>query len=68
MTTLGNERGGNATTQHVQFQQPVLAASSTRLAALGQRDDPLVRQKLAWAYTQRRDHALRRAAHAVGGA
>ena len=50
MTTLGNERGGSATTQHVQFR-----AEALRLIAearrRGKADDPRVRQQLAWAWT-----------------
>ena len=50
MTTLGNERGGSATTQHVQFR-----ADAERLIAearrRGKADDPRVRQQLAWAWT-----------------
>jgi len=50
MTTLGNERGGNATTQHVQHTKQFWAA--VELAKkLGRDTDPLVRQDLAWAYT-----------------
>jgi hypothetical protein len=50
MTTLGNERGGNATTQHVRFQRQFrrLVEEARRL---GRSDDPIVRQRLAWAYT-----------------
>ena len=50
MTTLGNERGGNATTQHVQYQKQFWRLVD-EVRALGRDDDPLVRQKLAWAYT-----------------
>ena len=50
MTTLGNERGGNATTQHVQYTKQFWAA--VELAReLGVDRDPLVRQQLAWAFT-----------------
>jgi len=50
MTTLGNERGGNATTQHVQYtKQFWRAVELTR--KYGKDTDPLVRQQLAWAYT-----------------
>jgi alkylation response protein AidB-like acyl-CoA dehydrogenase len=50
MTTLGNERGGNATTQHVQYTRQFWQA--VELARkLGRTDDPLVRQQLAWAFT-----------------
>jgi alkylation response protein AidB-like acyl-CoA dehydrogenase len=50
MTTLGNERGGNATTQHVQFRKEFwsLVKEARRR---GKTDDPLVRQQLAWAYS-----------------
>ena len=51
MTTLGNERGGNATTQHVQYDAAVLAHRRRGAASCGAADDPLVRQQLAWAYT-----------------
>jgi alkylation response protein AidB-like acyl-CoA dehydrogenase len=51
MTTLGNERGGNATTQHVRYQRQFwrLVDEARRR---GRADDPVTRQKLAWAYTQ----------------
>ncbi len=50
MTTLGNERGGNATTQHVQYAKQFWdAVEMTR--SIGKSDDPLVRQRLAWAFT-----------------
>jgi alkylation response protein AidB-like acyl-CoA dehydrogenase len=51
MTTLGNERGGNATTQHVRFQRQFwrLVDEAKRL---GRNDDPVVRQELAKAYTK----------------
>ena len=51
MTTLGFERGGNATTAHLGFEQEVW-----ELIALAQKNgkalDPLARQQLAWSYTQ----------------
>jgi alkylation response protein AidB-like acyl-CoA dehydrogenase len=50
MTTLGNERGGNATTQHVRFQKQFWAVAE-EARRRGRVQDPLVRQKLAWAYT-----------------
>jgi alkylation response protein AidB-like acyl-CoA dehydrogenase len=50
MTTLGNERGGNATTQHVQYTKQFWdAVDVTR--KYGKETDPLVRQQLAWAFT-----------------
>jgi alkylation response protein AidB-like acyl-CoA dehydrogenase len=50
MTTLGNERGGNATTQHVQYVKQFWAAVDL-VRELGLDSDPLVRQQLAWAYS-----------------
>ena len=51
MTTLGNERGGTATTQHLEhralFWQLVEEARRR-----GKLSDPLVRQKFAWAYSR----------------
>ena len=50
MTTLGNERGGSATTQHLRFEREfwaLVAAARER----GRDHDPLVRQQLAWAYS-----------------
>ncbi|HET6911372.1 MAG TPA: acyl-CoA dehydrogenase family protein [Mycobacteriales bacterium] len=50
MTTLGNERGGNATTQYVAFEREFW--SLVELAReTGQIDDPRVRDQLAWAYS-----------------
>jgi alkylation response protein AidB-like acyl-CoA dehydrogenase len=51
MTTLGNERGGNATTQHVQYEHQFqrIVDEVRRNGAAG---DPRVRQRLAWAYTR----------------
>jgi len=50
MTTLGNERGGNATTQHVPYQNQFWKAVDLVREA-GRDTDPLVRQELAWAYS-----------------
>jgi alkylation response protein AidB-like acyl-CoA dehydrogenase len=51
MTTLGNERGGNATTQHVQYQKQFWRiVKEVRRAEL--QHDAVTRQKLAWAYTR----------------
>ena len=49
MTTLGNERGGNATTQHVEFQEE-LGRLVEEARRLGRLDDPQVRDELAWAH------------------
>jgi alkylation response protein AidB-like acyl-CoA dehydrogenase len=50
MTTLGNERGGSATTQHVRYTKDFWrAVEETR--KYGKERDPLVRQELAWAFT-----------------
>lgn len=51
MTTLGNERGGSATTQYAAFRTELLdlVAECRRRGLLG---DPLVRDRLAWAWTQ----------------
>ncbi len=51
MTTLGNERGGRATTQHLRYEREFWDLVGTA-RKLGRHDDPLVRQDLAWAYTQ----------------
>jgi alkylation response protein AidB-like acyl-CoA dehydrogenase len=50
MTTLGNERGGNATTQHVQYTKQFWEAVD-EVRKYGKQDDPIVRQTLAWAFT-----------------
>ncbi len=50
MTTLGNERGGNATTQHVRFTKEfwdLIAEARKR----GKASDPVMRQNLARAFT-----------------
>ena len=51
MTTLGNERGGGATVQHLRFVGEYWRLVDTA-RKLGRLDDPQVRQDLAWAYTQ----------------
>jgi len=51
MTTLGNERGGNATTQHVQYTRQFWDAVDM-VREQGKQHDPLVRQQLAWAFTR----------------
>ncbi|MEZ5223732.1 MAG: acyl-CoA dehydrogenase family protein [Ilumatobacteraceae bacterium] len=50
MTTLGNERGGNASTQHIQYQEHLDAAIEL-VRELGLDEDPIVRQELASAHT-----------------
>ena len=50
MTTLGNERGGRATTQHLRYERELWDLVETT-RELGHASDPLVRQDLAWAYT-----------------
>ncbi|MGH9195104.1 MAG: acyl-CoA dehydrogenase family protein [Acidimicrobiia bacterium] len=51
MTTLGNERGGSATTQHLRYEREMwrLIELSKKI---GKNTDPRIRQDLAWAYTQ----------------
>jgi alkylation response protein AidB-like acyl-CoA dehydrogenase len=51
MTTLGHERGGRATTAHLRFEREFWALVQTA-RQYGRNEDPLVRQQLAWAYTQ----------------
>ncbi len=51
MTTLGHERGGNATVAHLAFQREFWDLVETARKR-GKAADPLVRQQLAWAYTQ----------------
>jgi alkylation response protein AidB-like acyl-CoA dehydrogenase len=51
MTTLGNERGGAAATQHLRFVREFWDLVATARER-GKDTDPLVRQQLAWAYTQ----------------
>ena len=51
MTTLGHERGGRATVAHLAFEREFWALVETARKR-GRTADPLVRQQLAWAYTQ----------------
>jgi alkylation response protein AidB-like acyl-CoA dehydrogenase len=51
MTTLGHERGGNATVAHLAFQREFWDLVETARKR-GKAGDPLVRQQLAWAYAQ----------------
>ena len=50
MTTLGHERGGAATIQHLGFEREFWELVETA-RKYGKDTDPLVRQQLAWAYT-----------------
>ncbi len=50
MTTLGNERGGRATTQHLRYERELWELVD-KAQSTGRHEDPLVRQDLAWAYT-----------------
>jgi alkylation response protein AidB-like acyl-CoA dehydrogenase len=51
MTTLGFERGGNATVAHLGYEREFWELVDTA-RRLGRDRDPLIRQKLAWAYSQ----------------
>jgi alkylation response protein AidB-like acyl-CoA dehydrogenase len=51
MTTLTNERGGRATVQHLGFEREYWELVETARKR-GKNNSPLVRQQLAWAYTQ----------------
>jgi hypothetical protein len=51
MTTLGNERGGNATTQYTQYEHQ-FSRIVDEVRRCGAADDPRVRQRLAWAFTR----------------
>lgn len=49
-TTLGNERGGSAATQYLRFET-ALHRLIERVQREGKADDPVLRQRLAWAHT-----------------
>lgn len=51
MTTLGSERGAVAAVQHLQYQRE-LGDLVDRARELGRISDPIVRQELAWAWSQ----------------
>jgi alkylation response protein AidB-like acyl-CoA dehydrogenase len=51
MTTLGHERGGRATVAHLGFESEFWQLVETARKH-GKIADPLIRQRLAWAYTQ----------------
>jgi len=50
MTTLGNERGGHATTQHVEYTKQFWEGVEL-LKAKGVTNNPTIRQNLAWAFS-----------------
>jgi alkylation response protein AidB-like acyl-CoA dehydrogenase len=50
MTTLGHERGGRASVAHLGFEREFWELVETARKR-GKTTDPLVRQRLAWAYT-----------------
>lgn len=50
MTTLGIERGGQATTQHVRFEEQFWQLVE-EVRKRGKLNDPRVREQLAWAYS-----------------
>jgi len=50
MTTLGNERGGGATTQHLRYERELWELVD-EARKRGKAADALVRQDLAWAFT-----------------
>jgi len=51
MTTLGHERGGNATTAYLGYERE-LAELIKVAQGNGSSTDPMIRQRLAWCYTQ----------------
>lgn len=51
MTTLGSERGGSATTQHVAFEKQFWKLVK-EVRKRGLQDDVRVREQLAWAYAK----------------
>ena len=50
MTTLGNERGGRATIQHLAYEKEFWDLVDT-VRKHGKEEDALTRQRLAWAFT-----------------
>jgi alkylation response protein AidB-like acyl-CoA dehydrogenase len=69
MTTLGYERGGSATTLHLFHEREFWELAETARKR-GSAADPLVRQQLAWAYSQvqlLRFSGLRSLARLAGG-
>jgi alkylation response protein AidB-like acyl-CoA dehydrogenase len=51
MTTLGYERGGSATILHLAYEREFWELADTARKR-GNNTDPLIRQQLAWAYSQ----------------
>ena len=51
MTTLGYERGGSAAVMHLGYQREFWELVETARKR-GKTTDPIIRQRLAWAYTQ----------------
>jgi len=51
MTTLGYERGGSATILHLGYEREFWELAETARKR-GNNTDPLIRQRLAWAYSQ----------------
>ncbi len=51
MTTLGYERGGSATILHLAYEREFWELAETARKR-GNNTDPLIRQQLAWAYSQ----------------
>jgi alkylation response protein AidB-like acyl-CoA dehydrogenase len=69
MTTLGHERGGRATVQHLGFEREFWELADAARKR-GKASDALVRQQLAWAYTHvelMRYSGLRTLAQVAGG-
>ncbi|MQA84514.1 MAG: acyl-CoA dehydrogenase [Streptosporangiales bacterium] len=69
MTTLGHERGGRASTAHLAHEREFWELVDTA-RKYGRDTDPLIRQQLAWAYTQvqlMRFAGLRTLARLAGG-
>lgn len=69
MTTLGHERGGRASTAHLGFEREFWDLVDVARKR-GKDRDPVVRQQLAWAYTQvqlMRFSGLRTLARLAGG-
>ena len=64
MTLLGYERGEAAATVPIRFQAELDRLLRAGQASRGVADDPIIRQRLAWCYSQGADHALHRHAHA----